>query len=793
MFKNYIKIAWRNLLKNKAFTAINILGLAIGITCSALILLWVEDEVNYDSSFSNKEHIYYVPTNQIFDGETYTIYATPGPLAKDLKDNIPGIDKSSITFSTSHMLSIDDKALNRTGRYVDPDFIDMFSLEFLEGEVTNALATPDAIVLTKRTANTLFGEGVKALNETIKINNEFVFTVKGVVADLPSNTTFKFDWLLPSERLILGEDNMSWAEQYGNNFADTFVMLDANADFASVDKKVREWIPSQMEGGDTTQAIAFLHALKDWNLRSSFTDGKITGGKITLVKTMLFIAFIILCIACINFMNLSTAKSEKRAGEVGVRKVLGSTRNSLVYQFMFEALIMAALGAVLSLVIVASFLPSFNILVEKQLELNLLENGWQLGILGIITMFCGVLAGWYPALYLSSFKPSQVLKGIYKKGKVAGFIRKGLVIGQFAVSVVFIIATIIIYQQVQHTKERDMGYDIDALVRLSANGNTIKNFNAIRADLMASNQIENASLTNSDMLSEGFNGSGLRWQGGTDTEDILVRYRYVTPDFFNTVGLTIIEGHGFSQNQTADSTNILVNESFAKLMGEGSAIGKTVNRWGGEYNVVGIVNDYRYGNVYGSGNIGPMMYYHIPDFANHMYVKVSKEASLSDALATIENVMKKYNPAFPFEYSFEEDAFNTRFYSEELVGKLARIFSILTILISCLGLFGLSAFMAEQRKKEIGVRKVLGASVSRVISLLSKDFLQLVIVALLIATPLSYWLMNDWLQAFAYRIDISLWVFAIAGFLAIAIALTTISFQAIKAASANPIKSLRTE
>jgi predicted permease len=792
MFKTFFKIAWRNLLKRKVFTTINILGLAIGITCSGLILLWVEDEVNYDGVFPKQDLIYYVPTNQKFEGELYTFYSTPGPLAEDLKEEIPEITKAAISWSGEILIANGDTGINRRGRYADPDFLDIFSLKFVEGDVKNALNRPDAIVLTQRTAAAIFGESTEALHRVLRVDNKYNFTVTGVVENLPDNVTFDFDWLLPFERFQLGEEDMSWAEEYGNNFADTFVELAPNADFEAVDAKVRALIPSKMKDLDISPNQAFLHTIRDWHLRSAFRNGKKVGGQVTLVRMVGLIGFIILLIACINFMNLSTARSEKRAKEVGIRKVLGSGKKTLVSQFMAEAFITASLSAVLSIVMLLLLLPSFNTLVEKQLELRLYDINHLLSLIGI-TLVCGFLAGWYPALYLSSFRPVQVLKGLQRKQGHAALIRKGLVITQFSVSIIFIISTVIVYQQVQYARGRDLGYAKEQLVSIAVNGDIIKEFNPIKQDMIASGHIENVALSNSNMLSGGNNGAGLSWQGGSETEDILVRFRYVSPGFFETMGLTIIEGHGFNENKVADSTNILITESFAKLMGEGSAVGKTVTRNKTEYDIVGVVNDYIYGDVYGNDRSGPVMFYNHPEFGNTLYVKLKQEASVSEAISTIVKVMKQYNPAFPLDYRFENDIFNASFRNEELIGDLSKIFSILAIVISCLGLFGLSAFTAEQRTKEIGIRKVLGASISGIVQLLSNEIIRLLLVALVIAVPVSWWAMHLWLEKFTYRIAIDWRVFVVAGLAATFIALLTISYQSIRSAIANPVKSLRTE
>lgn len=786
MFRNYIKIALRNLRKNKVFSFINIFGLAIGITCASLILLWVEDEVNFDSVFPNQEQVYLVLTNNKFDGEWRVFPDTPGPLAKALKDEIPEIVKSARTFSSNLLFTIGDNGIKRNGKFADPDFLEIFSLQFVEGNRKNAFNNPDGIVLTRSTASELFGKNNAAINQVLRVNNKDNYIVTGVVEDLPQNTTYGFEWLLPFDRLGEGED-LEWMKEYENNFASTFVELTPGVNYRAVDAKVRKIIPSKIEKTDT---YVFLHAMKDWHLRSKFENGKQVGGQIVFVRLMIILALIILFIACINFMNLSTARSEKRASEVGVRKVLGSSKKSLVYQFMAEALITATFAALTSVLLLAVLIPEFNVLIEKQLELRIFDAVHLLSLVGI-TLACGLLAGWYPAFYLSAFKPIDVLKGGRSKQGSAALIRKGLVVVQFTVSIVFIVSTIIVYQQVQHVKNRDLGFEKDNLIKMSVSGDMIKNFLPIKQEMIASGMIENVALTNSNVLSDGRNGTGVKWQGGTATEDVLISFRYISSNFFETTGMEITEGRGFNDDSTKDSTNTLITQSFEKLMGEGSALGKTVNRYGQTYTVIGVVKNYLYGDMYGTSD--PVMFINDPSYAQYMYVKTKPGFAMAETLGIMKNLMKVHNPAFPFEYEFVDDSFNARFKSEAMVGTLSQIFALLAIIISCLGLFGLAAYTAEQRRKEIGVRKVLGASVSRIIKLLSSDFLRLVLLAIAIAIPLSWWIMQNWLEGYAYRIEINWWVFFLAAFVAILIAIVTVSFQAIKAAIANPVKSLRTE
>lgn len=782
MYKNYIKIAWRNLWKKKDYGLLNIFGLSIGITCTCIILLWVENELSYNTHFSKQDSVYYVPTNQKYDGEWRTFYeATPGPLAEVMKEEIPGIVHAARTKADNLLFQVGDKSLTKNGRYVDPDFLNIFDFTYVEGSEPASFLSTDVILISEKLAHQLFGENQSAINKIVTINNQSSFTVAGVFKDLPENVTYSYDWIAPFEIFAAANE---WIQGYGANFADTFVELAPQANFEEINEKVKAILPAKTEDDET---YAFLHPLKDWHLRSSFEGGKSVGGQITYVKLFSLIAIVILLVACINFMNLATARSEKRANEVGVRKVLGSSRSGLLSQFIIEAILSAFLAALISIVLLLLILPYFNMIIGKALTISFFDP-LHIAVFVGITLICGLVAGWYPAFYLSSFRPVSVLKGTNKTSGSASLIRKGLVATQFVVSIVFIISTMIVYQQVQHVKSRNLGYEKDNLVRIPVNGDIIKNLNPIQQDMIASGSIENIATINSTILSGGNNTSGLKWQGGVDTEDVLVSVRFISSDFFDTAGMQLIEGRGFSNNPAQDSTNIIVTESFAKLMGSGSAIGKTVEE---EYPVIGVVKDYLYDDMYGSSD--PVIFFNDPSEARFLYAKAKSGATTDAALTAMESVLKKHNPAFPFEYEFVDDAYEAKFNNEKLIGNLSRVFALLAIAISCLGLFGLSAFTADQRRKEIGVRKVLGSSVSGIVTLLSKDFIKLVLLAFLIATPIAWLFMQNWLEGFAYRISINVWVFLVAGLAAVAIALLTISIQAFNAAIANPVKSLRTE
>lgn len=787
MIKNYFKITWRNLWANKTYSFLNIFGLAIGIACAGLIFLWVEDEVSFDSVYPNKDHIYYIPTNQKYDGAWRTFNSTPGLLAPAFKEEVPGVKHISRVVRREKLFSLGDKAIYEKGLYIDPDFISIFSLHFLQGNAISPLKDVNSIVITHKMAKQFFGDNSNVVGKTLKLDDTQEFVVTGVVKDLPPNVTLSFEWLAAYEPFAKHKE---WMHHWGSNSMDTYIELAEGADVTAINKKLESFI--QEKTSDDNNTKAFLFAMKDWRLRGHFENGKQTGGRIIYVRLFTVIACIILLIACINFMNLATAQSEKRANEVGVRKTLGAGKKKLIVQFIVEALVMAGFAVTISVVLMLIILPQFNLMVEKQLTLGL-DKSLHLIALIIITLFCGLFSGCYPALYLSSFKPVAVLKGIRSKQGSAAFIRKGLVVTQFTISIVLIISTIIVYQQVQHVKKRELGYNKDHLITMNVRGNMEKNFKSIKQDMLNTGMIENVALNSYETLSIGNNGSGATWKGmDENSSNILISYRYISPEFISTAGMEIVDGQDFHPDSPADSTRILITQSLAKLMGPETAVGKNIRLFGKDFEVLGVVKDFIYGDMYGSSD--PVIFFlGEQGDATYMYVRPIADIPTQDVLSGLKSVMKNNNPGYPFEFSFVDDNFNAKFKSEMLIGKLSRVFAVLAIVISCLGLFGLAAYTAEQRQKEISIRKVLGSSVKRIVQLLSIDFLKLVFIAIGIAIPIAWWITQHWLTGYAYRIEISWWVFAIAGLTAIGIALCTVSFQAVKAAMANPVKSLKTE
>jgi len=794
MLRNFFRTTLRNLWKNKGYSFLNIFGLAIGIACAALIFLWVENEVNWDSFNVKKDRLYHVRENQKYETYTATFGSTPGLLAPAMQTEIPGIANTCRTSEgqMSFLFTIGDKSVYASGKYAEPSLFSMFTLPFMQGNAKTAFAQLYSLVITEKTAKKFFGNEKNVIGKTVRVDNKKDYVVTGVLKDIPENSSMQFEWVAPFEIWFQQSD---WLHVWGNNSLSTYVELKPGVNSASVNKLLYNFIQKREP---TSIARPFLFSMNDWHLYDQFENGKQTGGgRIEYVRMFSIIAWIILFIACINFMNLATARSEKRAREVGVRKVLGAGKKKLIVQFMGEALFMAMLAAIAAVIIILFALPAFNTLVQKNLSLSL-NNPVHISALLLVTFVCGLIAGSYPSLYLSSFNPVFVLKGLKLKSGSATLVRKGLVVLQFAVSIVLIICTIIIYQQIQHVKSRQLGFDKNNLIEMDVQGDIAKNYSVIREEFLSTGVIENVALSDHTTIYGGNNTSGLIWQGKPAGAQILISTRYVTPEFMKTSGIKVLEGRDF---QPADSVftksiNVLITKSFEKLMGKESAVGKII-RYEGDTSgtvatVVGVVNDYVYGDMYGTPD--PVLFVcTAPQNTTLMYVRTKPQANIEQALAKIEAVMKKNNPAYPFDYRFVDDEFNNMFLSEMLISKLSRVFAALAIIISCLGLFGLAAYTAERRTKEIGVRKVLGASVSTIAALLSKDFLQLVLISCIVAFPVAWWAMHNWLQSYSYRINIDPWVFVIAGMAAMLIAVVTISFQSIKAAIANPVKSLRRE
>jgi putative ABC transport system permease protein len=790
MFKNYFKTTLRKLWKNKTYSFLNIAGLAIGIASAALIFLWVEDELTFNHNFAKRDFIYRIMENHHNEGKINTSGSTPGPMAQAVKTDIPGIKNSGrLSWTMDELMVLNDKSLKESGAYVDPSVLSMFSLPFIYGKPANAFKDLQSVVISETVARNFFGNE-NPVGKTIKMNAnqgfsvDGLYTVTGVYKDFPQNSSYKFQWISP---YVLFENKNDWMKPWDNNLTETLVELNPAADAETINKKLAGYIAAKT---GTPSASCILFSMNDWNLRSQFTDGKPDGGNIKYVKLFSLIAVIILIIACINFMNLSTAQSEKRAREVGVRKVMGAGKTRLIVQFIGESLLLSFISVILAVTIVYLVLPMYSNMVKKVFEINLFNIthiGWLLSV-GLVT---GLMAGSYPAFYLSSFNPVKVLKGIKIKTRVGViFIRKGLVISQFAVSIILIICTTIIYQQIQHIKNRDLGYEKDRLIMMDLQGDVKAHFSSVVSQLKATGLIEDAAMSLHDPLHINSYTSDFTWPGKDVNNKVTVHSNQVSPEYLSVLHMKIMEGRDFYQTG-ADSNRVIINESMKKFMGKEGKPGGLISINSTNLQIAGIVKDVVYNDIYAASS--PLILFCHPKNANVLTIRIKPEVDLSEALSKTEAIFKINNPGYPFEYKFLDEEFNQLFSTETLIGNLAGIFSVLAIFISCLGLFGLSSYTAEQRRKEIGIRKVLGASTEGLAGLLSKEFLKLVALSCILAFPISWWAMNNWLQDYQYRTTIHWWIFAIAGIVSLTIALITVSFQAVKVAITNPINSLRSE
>lgn len=787
MIKNFFKVAYRNLLRNKGFSVINILGLAVGMASAMVILLWIQNEVSYDQFHEKKDRIYEAWNRAEFSGELQCWNTTPKVLARTLERDLPEVEQAvRVDWANNRLFSIGDKRLNVAGNIVDSNFLQVFSFPLLKGNAATALKDMHSVVLTEKLAKKIYGNE-DPMGKVIKIDNKENFTVTGIVKDLPTNTRFNFEYLLPwSYKRFQGDDDEYW----GNNSTRTYVLLKPNASEAAANAKMKVLKPKYDK--DETKWEMFIYPMHKWRLYSSFTNGKEDGGgRIEFVRLFGIIAAFILLIACINFMNLSTARSEKRAKEVGIRKVVGAKKGGLITQFIGESILISFLAAILAVVLVQISLPAFNSLTDKQLAIEYNNIYFWLAALGFI-LFTGVLAGSYPAFFLSSFQPVKVLKGTFKKANALVTPRKVLVVLQFTFAIILIICTIIVKQQIDYAQNRETGYNRNNLVYHLFTGDIEKNYVLIKNELLNSGVASSVTKTSAPITQSWSDGWGQEWEG-KDPNDKTDFFRYNEDEGLGvTAGLTFIQGRDFDLKKfPTDSTGMIINESALKVMKFKDPIGKIVKDNGTDWHIVGVIKDFILTNPYEPTK--PMLIAGAKAWFQTMLIKLNSNTSTADNLKKAEAIFKKYNTEYPFEYKFVDEEYAQKFEDEQRQGTLAALFAGLTIFISCLGLFGLATYMAENRIKEIGVRKVLGASVAGIATLLSRDFLKLVIVSFIIAAPISWWAMNAWLQDYNYRVSIEWWVFALAAIVSVIIAIVTVSYQAIKAAVANPVRSLRTE
>ncbi len=799
MFKNYLKIAWRNLRKNKGYSAINIGGLALGMAVTLIIGLWVQDELTYNKYFKNKDQIAQVYQSQTFNGNTGTGPAIPRPLEKALRDGYADNFKHLVmcTWNNSRYLKYKEKSLSKTGYFMQAEGPEMLDLNILKGE-KDGLREINSVMLSESVAHALFGDE-EPIGKSLKVNNQYDVNVSAVYEDVPFNNAFHdAEFLMPWDKVLATQEWMKNAEdQWGNNSFQMFVQIADNTTMEKVTEAILDVKKKLNEETVEYNPRIFLFPMQEWYLRNNFEDGKQVGGRIKYVWLFGIIGVFVLLLACINFMNLSTARSEKRAKEVGIRKSIGSQRNQLINQFLSESFLVVLFAFVISVLIVLVSLNAFNELSKKEISFPW-ANGifWVSSLLFIL--FTALVAGSYPALYLSSFKPVDVLKGTFKAGKYAGLPRKILVVVQFTVSVAFIIGTVIVMQQINHAKNRPVGYNKEGLVQIPTFSEDFEGkYDLMRSEFLNSNAVVEMSASSSPTTQIWSNRSGFDWEGKPEGFQEDLAWTEVTPEYAKSLGMKIVEGRDFSRDFATDSNAVLINRTAVKYMGLKDPVGMLLKDDdkedpGPPLKIIGVVEDMITQSPYEPVKQGVYVY---DKHGNSSYynLRLNPNQSASQNLAVIERVFKEHFPDLPFEYDFVDSEYGEKFASEERIGTLSGVFTALAILISCLGLFGLTSFVAEQRTKEIGVRKVLGASVFSLWNMLSKDFLKLVIISCFIAIPISYYIMNGWLQDYPYHVLLKWWIFALAVIGAMAITVLTVSFQAIKAANANPVKSLRTE
>ncbi len=794
MIKNYLKIAWRNIINNKVYSALNIVGLAAGMAVALLIALWVVNEYSYDKFLPDYKSLYQVELNftDPHDGE-HTQQAVSLPIADVLRKEYPEVKYvAESDWMGQHDLLVGAKKLYMNGAATGSDFLKMFQYPLIKGNKNGILKDPFSIILTESTSKALFGDA-DPMGKLVKIDNKYNLKVTGVMNDVPKNSTLQFSYLLP---FSFNEATQDWMKNarttYYNNSFQIFVQLRPGVDYAKLAPKIRNIVYNGGPKMRQAKPVVLFHPLEDWHLYSDFKNGKETGGFIDYVRMFSIIGMLVLLIACINFMNLSTARSEKRAREVGVRKAIGSQRKDLIFQFLTESILITFIAFLSSILFVQLALPSFNLLTGDAVSIPYGSPVfWCVMITYVLAT--GLLAGSRPAFYLSSFNPVKVLKGTIQVGKAAALPRKILVVLQFSCSIALIISTVIIYQQIQHAKDRPTGYSADRLVTTDMSDDLNNHYDAVKNDLMATGAVESVAKASSPVTGVYWHTGIEKWPGqGVGDLAINVGGVSVSDSYFKTVGMKLAEGRDFSTKWSADTSNIIINEAAVKRMGLKEPINQLVTFDGinGQAKIIGVVKDALMESPFTP--VEPTVFIHGRG-GNFVMYRLSPGTNTHQAIEKIGKIFDSYNPAYPFSYRFVDDEYNQKFNLEVLVGKLAGVFAGLAIFISCLGLFGLAAYVAEQRTKEIGIRKVLGASVGQVWLLLSRDFILLVMISCLIASPVALYFLHGWLLKYDYRISIGPGVFLLSAIMALIVTLITISFQAIKAALTNPVKSLRSE
>ena len=786
MLRNYFLVTLRNLLKNRLYSFINIAGLAIGITCSILIILWVSDELSYDSMIPKGNRLQQVYVNAEFDGKINTWRSVPLPTYEAMKMADANIAQACVTgWGGERLINFEETRLMKDSYYVSEEFLEMFEFPLVIGNAADVLDDPSSIVITESLAQALFGDA-DPINQMIKVNDKSLLKVTGILKDIPKNSSFQFDFLMTwKHREATNEWVVRNTTNWGNYSFQVFVELADELKHDETQNNIKDMLTKN--GEDDIAREFFLHPLLEWRLRSNFENGVVTGGLNDYVQLFTIIAIFILIIACINFMNLATARSERRAKEVGIRKSIGSKRVELVFQFLGESLLIAFVAFITAILLTQLMLPFYNNLVDKQLFIDYTSIDFWLFAFGIIA-FTGLVSGSYPAFYLSSFTPVKTLKGSISAGKSASTPRKVLVIMQFGFAIFLMVGTLIIFQQIELVKNRELGYQQEKLISVYTNEELDKNYNVLKQELLQSGAVESVTRSNSTITQINSNNF-LGWPGKPEELKVIFTTIATEYDYAKTMGIKILQGRDFSEDFKSDTAAVVINQAGLDLMNLDDPIGTELDLWGDKRTLIGVVDNVLMGSPY--TEVKPMFMIMDPEWGGTITVRLAKNKEITESLPTVKTLFEKYNSAYPFDYTFADEAFQEKFQTINMTSSLASLFAFLAILITGLGLFGLASYTAEQRTKEIGIRKVLGASVMSLITLMSKEFSRLVIAGFLISAPIAWWLLDKYLERYEIRTEISWWIFPLTGLIALIYAIVIVTNQAHRAATANPVNSLR--
>ena len=785
MLKHSFILLYRNFLRAKGFFLINLTGLTAGLACTLVIYLWVRDELQMDQYHEKSERLYEVMENQRYADEIMTTHSTPGVLAEALVEEVPEVEyATTTTWTNSYTLSVDDRNVKASGYHVGKDYFNIFSFNIVQGNPDQLLEDKYAMVISADLAQRLFGTEENVVGRSVELQHEKTFQITGVFDKVPSASSYQFDFVMNFREFA---DENEWVRSWGNNGPSTYVTLKPGTNVTAVNDKIKDFIKGKEDESNVT---LFLVPYASLYLHGNYENGQLSGGRIEYVRLFSVIAIFILLIACINFMNLSTARASVRAKEVGIKKSIGAQRGSLVLQYLNESVVIAMISMFIAALAVWLFLPVFNVITEKHIVLNFDDRaliGWFTGI----TLFSGLLAGSYPALLLSAFKPAAVLKGVVRGSWSELWARKGLVVFQFFLSVILIVCVLVIYKQIEFVQTKNLGYDKDHLIHFPIEGVIESKLETFLNEVKGIPGVVNAGPISHSLLGRNSNTSGLSWEGKNPDDNILFENVRVGFDAIETMGFALAEGRSFSREFSTDTTAIILNEAAIRVMNLENPIGKVIRLWDEvDLQIIGVLKDFHFQSLHEAVN--PLFMTLSPKNTWNIMVRLARGRE-KEALGALTDFYNSFNPGFTFEYEFQDTNYAKLYAAEQRVATLSGYFAAFAILISCLGIFGLAAFTAARRQKEIGIRKALGCSSTKIVLLLSSDFTGMVLLSIVLGLPASYWLLQHWLSRFAFHVDLEVWFFIVAGLVALLIAWFTVASQALRAANTNPVECLRSE